>query len=72
MQIVQSQEQDAAEMSEQIQVLEADRDHLQVVTKDLDLAEDRVSLAEPLAHHYMLCFFLLNTVVKLKQHCWCS
>lgn len=43
MQIVQSQESDAAEMADQLQQLEGDRAHLQVVTQDLDLAEDRVS-----------------------------
>lgn len=42
-QIVQSQESDAAEMADQVQQLEGDREHLQVVTQDLDLAEDRVS-----------------------------
>lgn len=44
MQIVQNQEQEAAEMAEQIQELEGDRQQLQVVNEDLDLAEDRVSL----------------------------
>ena len=44
MQVVQSQESDAAEMSEQIQQLEAEREHLQDVTKDLDLADKRVQL----------------------------
>lgn len=39
-----SQEADAAEMADQVQELEGDRQHLQVVTQDLDLAEDRVSL----------------------------
>ena len=43
-QIVQNQEQEAAEMAEQIQELEGDRQQLQVVNEDLDLAEDRVSL----------------------------
>ena len=42
-QIVQSQEQEAAELVEQVQELEQDRQHLQLVTEDLDLAEDRVS-----------------------------
>ena len=43
LQIVQSQESDAAEMADQLQQLQGDREHLQVVTQDLDLAEDRVS-----------------------------
>ncbi len=43
-QIVQNQEQEAAEMAEQIQELEGDRQQLQVANEDLDLAEDRVSL----------------------------
>ena len=42
-QIVQNQEQEAAEMAEQIQELEGDRQQLQVANEDLDLAEDRVS-----------------------------
>ena len=43
MQIVQNQEHEAAEMAEQIQELEGDRQQLQVANEDLDLAEDRVS-----------------------------
>ena len=46
-QIVQSQEADAAEMADQLQQLEGDRQHLQVVTQDLDLAEDRVRTPAP-------------------------
>ena len=42
LQIVQSQELEAAELAEQVQELEGDRQHLQIVTQDLDLAEDRV------------------------------
>ena len=41
--MLQRQEEDAVEMAEQIEELEGDRAHLQVVTQDLDLAEDRVS-----------------------------
>ncbi|KAL0021976.1 hypothetical protein WJX77_002082 [Trebouxia sp. C0004] len=40
--IVQNQEQEAAEMAEQIQELEGDRQQLQVANEDLDLAEDRI------------------------------
>jgi len=48
-QIVQNQEQEAAEMAEQIQELEGDRQQLQVANEDLDLAEDRVSPKSPCA-----------------------
>lgn len=47
LQVVQSQESDAAEMADQLQQLEGDRAHLQVVSQDLDLAEDRVSGLAP-------------------------
>ena len=48
LQVVQSQESDAAEMADQLQQLEGDRAHLQVVSQDLDLAEDRVSGLAPI------------------------
>ena len=41
-QIVQKQGTEAAEMADQLQQLEGDRQQLLVVTKDLNLAEDRV------------------------------
>ena len=58
-QIVQSQESDAAEMSEQIQQLEAERAHLQDVSKDLDLAESRVRPHAYLVQQLLLAEFQL-------------
>lgn len=47
MQIVQTQEAEAAQLADQLQQLEVDGQQLQVVTKDLNLAEDRVCTQPP-------------------------
>ena len=67
MQIVQKQGAEAAEMADQLQQLEGDRQQLLVVTQDLNLAEDRVCRSIPFQRTnniviYQLCQVALTSL----------